>query len=401
MRTGGSTRRRRAAILASLLALTVGGVTARPSAEAAPGEPTMGPLISGTTAILERTHVWTDYAYDDRGTSPASAPTYPAQAQRGNAADLIQLQLRPSADGLSIRAVLETVLDPAVPSVGVGLDLDGKPGTGAPQLPGGGWIVAGTPLGLERLVVITHDGAKVMAWDGQGWTNGSTQSAHVDALTNTLDTVVPWDQLPERSPTWRVVGVVGLALPDASWLDGSGPIYDLAYVRDTSTSNFQSNVQAAVLAGKEDAAAAVATVVPADVASQTVLPQPVAGIKNTFLYRSALDLGEGVDTSSMTSNRAYAGPYQPYVAWFPADLPAHPPDGAVPARRDDDASQRLLRRRRILRSRLPVRSGRHRAASAPGDAPRARGGTARRGRPGGTGRPRRDRGRISALRRRS
>ena len=299
-----------------LLVALLGGVGPRSTVVAAPGEPTLGPLISGTTSVVAGTHVWTDYAYDDRSTAAASAPSY----SPANAADLIQLQLRPGAGGLDITAVLETLTDPAVPSIGVGLDLDADPLTGAAQVPGGTWVATGTPLGLERVVVATGAGTEVLSWDGARWLVAGAAPATADAEANTVVAHVPWDLLPERGSTWRVVGLAGLAVPGATWVDGSGPIHDLAYVRDTSSSNFQADRQAAVLRGAEDAASAVASITPAELAT-TVLARPVAGEKNTFLYRSDLELGEGIGTG----NRVYAGPYQPYVAWFPADLPPDPP----------------------------------------------------------------------------
>jgi len=79
-----------------------------------------------------------------------------------------------------------------------------------------------------------------------------------------------------------------------------------------------------VLSGREDAAKAIATVdVAALRASGRRVAKAVPGKKNTFLYRSRLRLGEGIST---VADRKYAGPYQPYVAWFPRKgLPARPP----------------------------------------------------------------------------
>jgi hypothetical protein len=296
-------------VVAALAAALLGGVGAGSAVPTAPGEPTLGPLISGTTSILQGAHVWTDYAYDDRAGAPGTRSAT-------NGADLIQLQIRPTPDGLSIRAVLETLIVPAVPSVGLGIDLDADPATGAPGLPVGGWQVGGTPLGLERAVLVTEAGAAVFAWDGAAWATVADRPSAVDPVANTVDATVPWDDLPDLGPRWRVTGWAGPVGTE----DG---VHDLAYVRDTSTTNLQSNVQAAVLAGEADAALAMATIDLGAVATTTQLAQPVAGTKNTFLYRSALDLGEGIGPA--VGNRHYAGPYQPYAVWFPEDLPPRPP----------------------------------------------------------------------------
>src|SRR3954451_17306983 len=77
-------------------------------------DPTLGPLICGTATVVDGSYVWTDYAYDDTAPSAeelgGAAARYPDGA--ANAADLIQLQLRPTADGLAVRAVLQTLTDP-------------------------------------------------------------------------------------------------------------------------------------------------------------------------------------------------------------------------------------------------------------------------------------------------
>src|SRR4051794_38110307 len=101
----------RARVVGSVVALLVAVVPVAGHAQRQPppsAEPTLGPLISGATSLVDGVHVWTDYAYDDRGTSAGSAATYPSEADPGNAADLIQLQLTPGPRALRIRAVLET-----------------------------------------------------------------------------------------------------------------------------------------------------------------------------------------------------------------------------------------------------------------------------------------------------
>jgi pimeloyl-ACP methyl ester carboxylesterase len=309
---------RRAVAVATgvVLLLGLGAVPlarAEPTVAPAPAEPTIGPLISGTTVQRAGTFAWTDYAYDDRGTDAGAEPTYPAG--QANAADLIQLQLRPVPDGLAIRGVLETLTDPAVPSLAVGFDLDGDPATGSPGVPTSGWTVTGASLGLERFVTITSHGAAILAWTGDGWAAAGVGPAAVDAEANTVDARVPWAALGDHEHRIRAVGLVGLA--------AGGPVYDLAFVRDESPTNFQSNLQAGVLSGAYPADLAIGTV-DLDDLQREVVPQPLPGIKNTFLYRSQLRLGEGLGEA--IGNQRYRGPYQPYVAWFPdRPLPAHPP----------------------------------------------------------------------------
>lgn len=293
--------------------------TADAPAVAATDSPTLGPLISGKSSWVSGTHAWTDYAYDDRGNSPgASYPggVYPSDAL-ANAADLIQLQLGLDGKALKIRAVLETLTDPAVPLLGVGIDTDGDPATGAATLPG--WTASGTALGLERLLLLSEAGTRVLAWTGSDWTEQARAAARIDTEANSMDGSVPLEAIGGGSQ-WRVVGALGLAAQ--SWAEGVGPILDLAYVRDLSTASWQSGLQAGILNGSEDAAQAVATLALSDFTRhKTELARPEAGVKETFLYRSKLKLGEGIGGT----DRKYAGPYQPYGAWFPENLPQPPP----------------------------------------------------------------------------
>ena len=112
------------------------------SAGSTTADPTLGPLISGTSSYVAGTYVWTDYAYDDRGPDtdgiPGGAATYPEESAPGNTADLIQLQVsRRHGGDFGIRAVLNSLVDPDVPVLGVGFDTDDDPSTGALEVPGG------------------------------------------------------------------------------------------------------------------------------------------------------------------------------------------------------------------------------------------------------------------------
>jgi len=303
-------------VLQILLVLSAcgGGSSARPAAvisdpDPVEGDPplaqtTLGPLISGVSSQIAGVHVWTDYAYDDRATNPGVTPE-----ENGNDADLIQLQLYPDAEALYVKAVLETLIDPAVPLLGIGLDLDGDPNTGAPTLPGEQWNVAGTPLGLERVISISAAGAQLWSWNGSSWLSEGVFDSVIDPDENTLFAEIPNELLGAYGRTWRAVAAVGVS--SASWLTGDGAIHDLAYVRDESTSNFQSNLQAAILDGTEDAQQAIATIDLDSLASGVDdIAQPLANFKNTFLYRSSLNLGEGIAIGD-TVNPAYtfAAPY--------------------------------------------------------------------------------------------
>lgn len=325
----GVERRAHGVLLAGFAMLGGCGESSVPDVSQTPATPdtdivTRGPLISGTHSWTDGVFAWTDYAYDDRAANAAARypnGVYPSDAL-ANAADLIQLQLSLDDAQLRIRAVLETLTDPQAPLLGVGLDLDGDPQTGAPAMPGTGWDVSGTPLGLERVIVAGGaTSGRVMAWQNGAWIDIDTATVAIDPRLNTIDVQVSRSSLGTSGATWRAVGVLGLATAGQSWLSDGGAILDLAYVRDRSTLNWQSGLQAAILRGSEDAAQAVATIAVADFDGRTQLAQAAPGVPETFLYRSKLELGEGIQTL----DRKYAGPYQPYRAWFPPGLPSKPP----------------------------------------------------------------------------
>ena len=133
-------------------------------------DPTVGPLICGTGSYVDGTYAWTDYAYDDTGASETAlgGGVEPYPEEGANTADLIQLQLRPTDDGLSIRAVLQTLDDPAVPVLAVGFDTDADPATGAPTLPGDRWR-ADPPLGLEWVAVVNGGGGELREFADGAW----------------------------------------------------------------------------------------------------------------------------------------------------------------------------------------------------------------------------------------
>jgi pimeloyl-ACP methyl ester carboxylesterase len=346
-------RRARAVVLLvvaaplGLPALTARAEQATPSAESA----TAGPLISGTSSYVSGTYAWTDYAYDDRGPDTNSRAggdaAYPAGMTPNNVADLIQLQLRPGAAAgtVTITAVLETLQDGTRPVIGVGLDSDEDAGTGADKLPGS-WAPA-SPLGVDHLFVLTNhgggsDGFVRTAPDGS-WRGNGTFDVAADPDANTLSATVPFVLPIDRA--LRAVAAVGYAGADGrSWLDGASPVHDLAFVRgedpvapylqgvSDAVVNFaaggdpvwQDYQQSAILAADADPAGAVAAIDVAKLRSG-VTELATAGRKgfHTFLYRSALDLGEGIVGSGNAA--VYSGPYQPYLVWSPggptAELP--------------------------------------------------------------------------------
>jgi hypothetical protein len=323
------------AATAVLASITVGAWPSQ-AADTPPADPELGTLIAGEGSYVDGTHVWTDYAYDDRGPNDNNLPggdakypeTYPA-----NTADLIQLQLGTAGDGaLTVTALLETLVDDANAVIGVGLDTDADPSTGAPSIPGGKWENAHS-IGLEKLIVMETNGTGVLkSWDavrGQ-WGDQRVLTPHVEADVNTVSA----DLLDLRpgSATWNAVGLVGIE--DAtgnSWLNGGQPIFDLAYLRAENPTNevavalreqvpqlgfvpYQDKDQADVLSGAIAPHRAIAHI---DFGTdRNTEPTTQQGF-NAFLYHSRVPGLEGVKIDATGLPSEYDGPYMPYAVWIP------------------------------------------------------------------------------------
>ena len=317
-------------------------------------QPTLGPLICGTASYVDGSFVWTDYAYDDTGASErelgGGVAAYPEAG--ANAADLIQLQLALDAEALTVLAVLQTLDDPDVPVLVVGFDTDCRADTGAPTLPGGVWR-ADPPLGVEfALVVSKPSGAMLLRDDDGAWAKVADVDCDVDASAQTVTATVPRAVLDPGDDQWRVFAALGIRHDGRSFVDGEGhgAIYDLAFVADPSPARprgasnaWQDRDQADVLAGRLTSERAAATV---DFGKLGRRVREVAEARapgtHTFLYRSALELGGGVQPwprehhpelwtrFGMPAPPAapwtmFAGRYQPYGVWLPERLPEPAP----------------------------------------------------------------------------
>lgn len=341
------------AVLAALLAPAVAAGWGEGSGDRhgrwAPPDPELGPLVCGTTSIVDGTFVWTDYAYDDRGANtvetsivgprgaePGSAArsggdaVYEAWAAPGNAADLIQLQIARRPWGLSIRGILETLVDPELPVLGLAFDTDADPTTGAASLPGGAWPAL-DPLGIDLVAIVDAAETRLLAWDGAAWTEAGRGPAHVDPDRNVLDGLVWRGHLPPMRGTWRVFGVLGVTNPatGGNWSNGGGEIFDLAFVGDEPQVKWQDMRQSDVLVGALGSGLAAAELDFSKLRRHVNerVDELAPGFK-TFLFHSRLALPEGVTLPApdvSLGQHEYLGPYQPYQVFIPETMPAGNP----------------------------------------------------------------------------
>ena len=323
------TPRTRVLRLAIGCALVGGLLQAVPGSTGEPARPPageLGPLVSGTDLMRDRSWAWTDYVYDDRGAAAepggGGAVTYPEGQE--NTADLVQVQVTPAAGATRLTALLQTLRRGDRPLVGVALDLDANARTGAPALPGS-WRPSG-PLGAELLVSLSAAGAEVHRWSGRSWRAAGRLPVAVQRFqgAGTLSADVPHALAdPSRTAAWRLFAVAGRA--DADWRD-VGPIHDLGCVRDVPTL-YASKRQGDVLAGTAPSALAACRV---DLAGLrrgvTRLPDATTPGYHFYLYRSTLDLGGGTVPSTGTiPGVRFLGAYQPYLVIVPKALPKPAP----------------------------------------------------------------------------
>lgn len=194
-----------------------------PQFENGPGWSAPPLLVSGTDGYHGGEYRYQDYVYDDKGAytgeepfdPPQDAPTpvpnptvvsaasgclvYPTdEAAYGyNAADLLEFRTRPTDDGVAYRLTLQTMLEPAVAAVAIGIDTGESGGT-----EDWGYGVGSLgPLALDHVLVTWGTGAEL---DGDELPDDRVS---LTTERNQLEVEVP---LEPDGETWRHYAVVGL-----------------------------------------------------------------------------------------------------------------------------------------------------------------------------------------------
>lgn len=282
----------------------------------------LGPLISGSESWVNGTYVWTDYVYDDHGANTDGRPGGDGEDGYSdsnlNAADIVQVQLSLAEGGWSARFILQTLKDAALPVLGLAVDSDSNPATGAQTLPG--WVASGA-LGAEVMFVLRNHIVDVHVFSNGSWQLSESLPLVVDLDNNTLDFTVA-NTVVNAEWHWRVFSVAGVETDGKAWPDG-GVILDMAFVGDERPYLLQTARQADVLAGSLDSSLAAANIDWSNARSAlTQLYEAPRGAFATFLHRSSLNLPEGIRAASGTiQGLEYLGPYQPYLVWLPSILP--------------------------------------------------------------------------------
>lgn len=293
---------RRVPFVLVALALAAGAVTAITPARAS-GAPWVGSptLISGTSRLDAGEWIHTDFVYDDYGAdtgewgqpnvvslaSTAGDARYPdGSAYLKNAADIVEVRVRPVATDLQVRVLLETLTSPSVPAI---------------------WVKAG-------------------AFDGVF----TSANADVDSAANTVTFIIPGAAAGDsvalnlgaglnNGAGGLRAGVAGNAAAFPAEITTGGPtsnrLFDLAFNTKTIEGRggaWNEDVQSAALASG-DLSRFAQTIDLAALRSSVVTPVPVEAGYSVRLFESRQSLGEGV-TAGFPE---YRGRWQPYALWIP------------------------------------------------------------------------------------
>ena len=170
-------------------------------------------LVSGTDAYVDGEYLYQGFVYDDFGaaTSPTRTPpdpqpdehntgpmsgdiVYPTNVDRyaHNAADILEFRVQPRGDGLLYRFTLNTMQEPDVTGIAVGIDTGDGGRTD--------WGYGLGDLGAEAEHVL-------VTWGSDAELDGKSVSTSVDLERNQIEVEVPFDPDDE---TWRHYMVAGL-----------------------------------------------------------------------------------------------------------------------------------------------------------------------------------------------
>jgi hypothetical protein len=308
---------------------------------------------SGWTAneeYREGTYIWTDQVFDDRG---GATYTYPSDGTpyKRNAADLVEVRAAlDDAGDLVVGARVNTLLDPAVPIVAIGVT---DPATAGQALvwPGAGvkadgvrWVLLldGRTEGSSSVTDLSTGAVRAVA---PAVVHNGTDSAR-RPLENTLTMVVEGADLGLTAvpSTFELLAVAGAREPSSDdWYRPATatapPVFDVAFFAgelfdSTQTASTWETTRQSELISSGDVSAARRRV---DLTIQNQPARHQLGQAQTRIYRPSVEmqLGEGIEANSIPlivpagqpqvpQGNRYLGLFVPYTVWVPADYAALP-----------------------------------------------------------------------------
>lgn len=189
-------------------------------------------LVSGTDAYRGGEYLYQDYLFDDRGADTVEGPggqrdsaanfsptsgnvAYPtADGFGANAADLVELRIKPTRRAVLYRLTLNTVKADGTAIVGIGIDTDRR--SGAPvSWPAGAGM---SSPGLDRFITAWGTGGRAFRRDPTSGRLVADPTADdldvsISRARNQMTIRVPRSVMDPGRATWRYVAGVGLRSP--------------------------------------------------------------------------------------------------------------------------------------------------------------------------------------------
>ena len=291
-------------------------------------------LVSGTDAYRRGEYLYQDYLFDDHGAdtgaassrpgvdafSPASGdlPYPPAARYANNAADLVELRIKPTAKAIVYRVTLGTVLADDATVVGIGIDTDRSGGTPV-AWPGGAGV---SSPGLDRFITAWGTGGRVTRLPGGTATALPAGAVTISRRTNQMTVRVPRALMDPGRATWRYVAGTGVRSGGgfARAAAGAPGVYNLAFRFDEpqprGIGTWFEDGQAQVL-NRGTSGRFHADVSFARLAAGTSAWAHAPRRKQARIYPSRLRLREGVRREFPE----FGGRLQPYLVFVPKTYP--------------------------------------------------------------------------------
>jgi poly(3-hydroxybutyrate) depolymerase len=318
-----------------------------PAADGWPGSNTAFSQTSGTGRLADGGLYWTDWLYDDHGTTTVSpgdisvtagSPsfglyTYPTgAAAHGNGADIFRAAVLDRSDATYWRVDWNTLTNASVPIAEWTFDRDDNATTGGSNWPAAAGVHS---PGIDTALTMSSKGAHLISV-ASGKVLASFPVA-VDLKSQSFVTRIPKSVL-NPGGDWRIRLAAGLANstgtgfarpPDA--LPIGTAVYNVTFRRidqESQAANFWDD-QAQTLALLTGNVTRFSHVVNwSQLARRVRTPQPQPTGWSDRWYVSAVDLGSGIVTGAATiidGQPNYLGRVQPYAVYVPKSYRAKHP----------------------------------------------------------------------------
>ncbi|HWC33506.1 MAG TPA: peptidase [Mycobacteriales bacterium] len=309
-----------------------------PAANGWPGSNTAFSRTSGTGRLADGGLYWTDWLYDDHGTTTASVGdvsvtagspsfgtyTYPPGPAHGNGADIFRAAVLDRAHATYWRVDWNTLAAASVPIAEWTFDRDDNPATGSSEWPAGAGVHS---AGIDTALTMSSHGARLISVS-----SGKVLAllpVTVDRAAQSFVTRIP-NSVLAPSGSWRIRLAAGLADPSGTGfaaapdaLPTQPAVYNVTFRRadqERASDNFWDD-QAQTSALRTGDVAGFSHVVRWSQLARRAHTTPIQphGWSDRW-YVSRVNLGPGIVTGPTTiedSKPNYLGRVQPYGVYVP------------------------------------------------------------------------------------